>query len=186
LLLKMAPLRLGVYMYLAVALIVAMWLGQPRSEPRRVSKWAVAALAIVTLLPNLNARLWNSQPTNPSLFTAGRYRALLRPNETVLALPMGIDGNQMLWQAEAGFSFRMADGYLGALTPPSFAHDLSPSLTTVRNRPDPAALKDFLADRDVNAVLVDDRNPEYWPQALAAIGMHPQHVGGESVYRVSN
>jgi hypothetical protein len=110
----------------------------------------------------------------------------LRPDETVLALPMGIDGNQMLWQAEAGFSFRMADGYLGALTPASFAHDLSPRLTTVRNRPDPAALKDFLADRDVNAVLVDDRNPEYWPQALAAIGMHPQHVGGEPVYCVSN
>jgi hypothetical protein len=184
LLFKVAPIRLGVYMYLIVAVIVALWLAQPRSHRLQVTKWAVAALVLITLLPNLNAGLWKAQPTNPSLFADSGYRTVLRPGEIVLELPLTTSADNMLWQAEAGFNFRMADGYLGALTPASFARDLTPAVATVRNQPDPAALQDFLVDRRVTAVLVDARNPEHWPAALASIGLRPRHVGGEYVYRV--
>jgi hypothetical protein len=184
LLFKVAPIRLGVYMYLIIAVIVALWLAQPRSHRVWLTKWAVAALLLITLLPSLNTGLWKAQPTNPSLFADGGYRTVLRPGEIILELPLTTSADNMLWQAEAGFNFRMADGYLGALTPASFARDLTPAVATVRNQPDPTALQDFIVDRGVSAVLVDARNPEHWPAALASIGLRPRHVGGEYVYRV--
>jgi hypothetical protein len=180
---KVAPVRISVYMFLLVAVIVALWLSEPRHGRVGSAKWVVAALGVATLVPNVSSGLWHSRPDNPSLFTSSAYRSVLRSGETVLPLPFAMWGTSMLWQAETGFSFRMADGYLGALLPPSYARDLG-TLSSPQIQPDPAVLEDFLADRGVSTVLVDAKDPQRWPQALAAIGLHPRLVGGVFVYPV--
>jgi hypothetical protein len=183
LLVKMAPVRMAVYMFLIVAVIVAMWLGQARSGRLGAAKWVVAAVAVATLVPNLSSSLWHTRLDNPSFFTDSTYRSVLGSGETVLPVPFAIWGESMLWQAETGFRFRMADGYLGALVPSWYARDLGvPPLSAIK--PDPAALRDFLADRRVSTVVVDAADPLLWPQALAAIGFRPRLVGGVFVYHV--
>jgi hypothetical protein len=182
---KVAPVRMAVYMFLIVALIVAMWLGQARPGRIGASKWVVGALAVATLVPNIGSGLWHWRPMNPSLFTAARYDSVLRPGERVLALPFATWGSSMLWQAETGFRFQLADGYVGALLPSGFAQDLGdPPVSSPQVQPAPAALADFLADRGVNTVLVDAANPQEWPQLLAAIGLRSRSVGGVLVYPV--
>jgi hypothetical protein len=182
---RVAPLRMAVYMYLIVAVLVAMWLGQPRVGRLGAAKWGVTALGVATLLPNLGSGLWHTQPANPSFFTTSEYRSVLRSGETVLPLPFAMWGDSMLWQAETGFRFRMADGYVGALLPPGYARDLgAPPLSTPGLQPNPAALRAFLADRRVSSVLVEAANPEQWPQALSAIGLRPRLLGGVLVYNV--
>lgn len=182
---KVAPVRMAVYMFLIVALVVAMWLGQPRQGRLGKAKWVVAAIGVATLVPNIGSGLWHSQTPNPAFFTSSEYRSVLRPDETVLALPFATWDYSMLWQAETGFRFDMADGYVGALAPPSYTRDLGmPPLSTPQIHPDAAALQDYLADRRVNTVLVDAANPQQWPQTLAAIGLHSRLVGGVLVYPV--
>jgi len=185
---EMAPARFGAFMFLIVGLMVAIWLGQPRRGKVGVAKWVVAAIGLAALLPNLGAA-WHSQPPNPPLFTTARYRTVLRHesnvlNANVLGLRYSIGGDSMLWQAETGFWFRLTDGSLGALLPRGYERALVGSLSRPTTAPlaDPASLRAFLRVRRVDAVLVDARNPQGWPQALAALGLHPQLVGGVIVY----
>ena len=45
-------------------------------------------------------------------FADGLYRSCLGPDENVAVFPYGHAGDSMLWQAESGFGFRLAGGYL--------------------------------------------------------------------------
>ena len=182
---RMAPVRLGVYMFLIVAVVVSMWLGQSRPGRWGAAKWIVAALGLATLLPNMASGLWYTVPPNHRFFTTNLYRSVLRPNEIALVLPFATQSDSMLWQAETGFRFRMADGYLGALLPGAYAAELgSPPMSTYGVKPDPAVLRHFLAARGVSTVLLEAEDPQQWPPALAALGLHPRLVGGMLVYSV--
>jgi hypothetical protein len=178
------PLRLAVYMFLIVAVIAAMWLAQPRSPGWALAKWAVAAASIAFLLPNTDGGLWFNRQSNPAFFTTHRYRSVLTRGETVLVLPFGQLGNSMLWQADTGMWFRMAGGYLSPVYPADYEKDaLFPALLH-HSRPDPQALRSFLARRHVGAVIVDPKTPEQWPKALAALGLKRISLGGVWFYRV--
>jgi hypothetical protein len=146
-----------------------------------VAKWVLAAAAVVTLVPNVGSALWHTRVDNPSLFTTSAYRSVVRPGSIVLALPFAQWGSSMLWQAETGFGFRMADGYVGALLPSGYARDLG-VLSSPQVQPQPSALAAFLAKRRVNTVLVDAAKPGPWPQTLSALGLDPRLVDGVLVY----
>ncbi len=179
-----APARLGLYMFLIVAVIAAMWLAQPRAGRWGLAKWALIAASIVLLLPNIGSGLWRWSPPNPSFFTTHQYRTVLRRGETVLVLPYGYLDVSMLWQAETGMWFRMAEGYLNPVPPADYARDpLLPALYG-QVKPTPQQLRSFLVDRHVGAVIVDPGKPQQWPEALAALGLRPESLGGVWFYRV--
>jgi hypothetical protein len=169
------------YMFLIVAVIVALWLGQPRSGRWGAAKWVVAFLGLVLLVPNLSSGSWHSRFDNPPLFTTSAYRSVIRPGSIVLPLPFAQWGESMLWQAETGFSFRMADGYVGALLPSGYAHDLG-VLSSPQIQPKPSAFAAFLAARHVSTVIVGAHDPGTWPRVLAVLGLHPKAIDGTLVY----
>ena len=176
-----APVRMAIYMFLIVAVIVAIWLGQPRRGRLGAAKWVGAAAALAMLVPNLGSGLWHTPTENPPLFTTSAYRTVIRPGSIVLPLPFAMYGSSMLWQAEAGFSFRMADGYVGAVAPSGWARDLG-SLSNPQVPPQPSALAAVLAERHVSTVLLDAHDAGAWPQVLGALGLHARLVGGVFVY----
>ncbi len=104
---QLLPARFVLYGSLIAAVLAAIWLSK-----RRFAAWALALGAIVSLWPAVNLPFWHSRPDIPSLFTTTAYRRVLGPRDTVLALPVGIDGESMLWQAQAGLGFKMASGYV--------------------------------------------------------------------------
>ncbi len=178
------PLRLAVYMFLIVAVIAAMWLAQPRAGRWALAKWAVAVASIAFLVPNVGGGLWRSQLTNPALFTTHEYRRVLTRGETVLVLPFGQLGNSMLWQAETGMWFRLAGGYLSPIYPKDYETDPLFAALFGHARPNPHALRAFLARHHVGAVIVDPKMPQRWPEALAALGLKRKSLGGVWFYRV--
>jgi hypothetical protein len=182
---QVLPVRLGLYASLILAVILALWVARPRRPSIRATKWGVVALAVVTLAPNLGPGLWRTRENTARFFAAGGYKSVLRPGETVLALPWGINGSSMLWHAEAQMSFRLAGGYVGALLPPDYRREpILPAFSNPKVAPQPADLQAFLGRHDVSAVVVDAARPQMWPGALEALGLHRAALGGVLYYRV--
>jgi hypothetical protein len=127
--------------------------------------------------------LWHWRVDNPPLYTSSAYRSVLRRNEIVLPLPFAMWDASMLWQAETGFYYRMADGYVGALLPAQFASELG-TLSAPTVQPQPAAFLAFLHARQVQEVLVDVATAGFWPAVLNAAGLHARTLDGVLVYRV--
>jgi hypothetical protein len=183
---RVIPLRLGAYVFLIVALVLALWLAQPRRSAWQRAKWAVALIGLVLLLPNLGQGWWSSRPPNPSFFTSQAYRHYLTRDETALVLPWGTQSDEMLWQAETGFWYRQTGAYLGALLPVDYRQDpllapfngsnVPPSLSEVRG---------FLTGRHVGAVIVEASDQGYWTRLLTGIGLHGTTVGGVTIYPVT-
>ena len=180
----MIPIRLAVYMFLIAAVILAMWLAQPRAGGWGVAKWAVAAVSIAFLIPNVGGGIWRGKEVNPSFFTTHEYRRVLTRGESVLILPFGQLDNSMLWQADTDFWFRLAGGYINPVYPADYEHDpLFPALFR-KAKPDPRALRSFLVRRHIGAVIVDPAMPQRWPGALAALGLKRSSLGGIWFYRL--
>ena len=150
-----------------------------------VAKWALAAVSIAFLMPNIGSGLWRYSPPNPPFFTTHEYRTVLRRGETVLVLPYGFKGFSMLWLAETGMWFRMTGGYLNPEPPADYATDpLCPSSPAGPSRTSsPFAF--FSSVRHVSAVIVDPTEAPQWPEALAGLGLKPIPIGGILLYRVN-
>src|SRR6185437_4833125 len=105
---KAVPARLTVYMFLAIAILCAMWMAtRPIGASDRVAlRWFAGALIALSLLPSLDASFWATRLATPEFFSAGLYRQYLKPDETVVILPYGFEGDAMLWQALGAFDFR--------------------------------------------------------------------------------
>jgi hypothetical protein len=182
---QMAPVRLGVYAFLIIAIVLALWLSQNRSPQVRAVKWVAALLAVLLLVPNVGSGLWRMRLNTVSFFAAGEYRRFLAPGDTVLALPWGLYGSSMLWQAETGMRVRLAGGYIGELVPANYRREpITAAFNNPRLAPRPADLEGFLTRHDVEAVVVDAANQQQWPDSLAAIGLRPIALGGVLVYMV--
>jgi hypothetical protein len=113
------PERLSVYTALAVAVIVALWV-------RRRSPWyalPIAALAVVAILPAAWDDNYRDMPQRLPFFTQALYKICIPRDENVAIFPYGVDGYSTLWQAESGFYFNIAEGYLIPKPPKPFIDD---------------------------------------------------------------
>lgn len=181
---NVVPSRLGLYMFLIVGVIAAMWLAQRRAGRWGLAKWAVAALSIAFLAPNIGSGLWRGGEPNSAFFTTHEYRRVLRRGETVLALPFGQFGTGMLWQAETGMWFRLAGGFVNPVYPADYYRDpLFPALYE-QAKPTAQTLRSFLARRHVGAVIVDPATAPQWLGPLAQLGLKPMSFGSIQVYNV--
>jgi len=211
---KAMPARLAVYMFLAISILCAMWMSaRPPGAPDRVAlRWLAGALIALSLLPSLDASFWATTLATPEFFSAGLYRQYLQPDETVVILPYGFEGDGMLWQALSAFHFRMAGGYTGFAPPIPAEYERWPivdALYDVAPIPDASGqLKAFLKSHDVGAVIfagegehaievshaagpgiwhrgpIAPRDREVWNVILSGLDIPAQNVGGVALYRL--
>jgi hypothetical protein len=209
---KALPARFMLYAYLALAVMVAMWLGaQGGRNPRR---WALGLAIVPFMIPNLSASYWATPAAIPSFFSTGLYRQYLAPGETVMVLPYGMLGEGMLWQAATDMYFRMAEGYVTFAPPVPEEHSRWPIIAGLYQlRGVPAAgdqLKAYLANHGVDAVIVGPRR-QYrvgsidgrssaitwlrWPTLaperdaicamLTSLGVRPIEAAGVTLYQLT-
>ncbi len=182
----MAPLRYTVFVQLAVAVAVALWLARGGGSPGRVAaRWTLIAAGVVLLWPNTPSELWQGRPTTPQFFrTAALYKRQLARNSTALVIPFGARGASMLWQAESDMYFRMAGGYTGQTAPPPF--DADPAIKELNGLAAPSAtdLRHFLVAYRVSTVLIRPAQDGGWTAVMATLGIHARVSGGMLVYRV--
>ena len=206
---KAVPARLTVYMFLALAILSAMWMSEPRS--RTLLKWLGAGLIAISILPNIDPSFWATTLNTPEFFAAGLYKKYIQPDEIVVVLPYGFEGEGMLWQALSGFHFRLAGGYTGFAPPIPAEYERWPivdALYDVAPLPDaPGQFKSFLKRHDVSAVIfagegehaievshshgpgiwqrgpIPTRDRRVWNSLLDGLDVPFTNVGGVTLYQ---
>ena len=189
---QLLPVRIGLYIEMAAALIAAIWVSRPDVK-RRWLRWGVALLAAAFLFPNANA----VEPTGASIysesyaslpfFTDGLYSRYLYPNEVVLPLPFGLIGPSLLWQSQAKGYFRLASGWFGYWPSDYYNDPVVMQLIGFKSMssPDPVSgMRAFLLNHLVGAVVVQDGQNGAWAGVFAKLGLTPIHVGGVELYRI--
>lgn len=177
------PMRFILYAFLDLALITSLWLATiPSGSPLRY----IASIAVIGfLLPNPSAAFWVNRANNPAFFTSGLYQRYLAPGETVLILPYGYRGDSMLWQAETHMYFKMAGGWTWPAPAEFERWPIVRAFFRATEIPHPAQqLKAFLANHDVGAVIVTDRDERIWQPLLQSLGVKPTAIGGVKLYRI--
>jgi hypothetical protein len=189
-------IRLSMYSALAAAVMAAMWAAST-SDPRWL-RVLLPGLAVLALVPNVALREWagpnvptlvsSTPPHIPAFFGNGRYRDCLREGEIVLAFPFGSRGNSLIWQAQAGFWFRLAGGYVSLSVPESFKHP--PGVARIASNDKPADitvddLRQFVREKAVTAIVVDALASDPYRALLARL-TRPRSVDGALVYRLED
>lgn len=104
------PTRFAMFSALALALIASCWLTGASLSGGERWRWALAALACMSLLPWPHP--WFAVPRT-AFFEPGRVQEALGPSPRLLVLPFAINGPSSAWQAESRFSYLQTGGYLG-------------------------------------------------------------------------
>jgi hypothetical protein len=185
---KALPDRIMCFVTLVAALMSAFWLSE--SPMRRMGKISLALLALLMLVPNVSGKFWAAEFPTPPFFSQGIYQQYLRPQETVLILPVS---NSMFWQAQSGFYFRMAEAWTGytptGITPADFADAQVMDLFIFKNLqigPDyPRQLRRFISDHQIGAVVVAGSENPRLAGLLAPLGIRPIATGGVNLYLIS-
>jgi hypothetical protein len=189
------PLRLIIFGFLILAIALALWLTAPAaSRLAQAARWGLAVLAMATILADLPmfpsatvpppkgqvaAAAMRPVGALPAFITGGLYRRYLKPGEIVVVVSQR--GNAgMLFQADTGFYFRIAGGYinmsLSQQDPPPVAALTHLTRDTVRQ------FQDYVRAAGVGAILVEQAWAKPWMSAFSRMGMHGTSAGGVTVY----
>jgi hypothetical protein len=179
------PGRFALYSALVVCMIVALWAASP--SPRLWLRVAVTIAAVLAVAPRVWTGLWHMHPARPAFFAQRMYRHCFRPGETVLMLPPPFRNQALLWQAESGFSFRLADGGLNDTIPSGLPYRAVTSALVGNNVPSggAAALLAAARNQGVGAIVVFPAGDTEWRHLLD--GSLPRRtIGGVTVYELTS
>jgi hypothetical protein len=184
------PVRFVVFGFLALAVMVAVWLTSPlRLTSRRwltSLRWLLAAVAIAAVIVNI-PRITSPRPSPtsamPSFITSGEYRHYLTRGETMLVIS-GRGNAGMLFEAVTGFYFKIAGGFVNqAMTPGS---DL-PSWVEMLQYPMVSSYQfsSLLRHAGIGGVMFENAFPERrLLSAFEALGLHGRDVGGVTLFQL--
>jgi hypothetical protein len=178
------PVRFSLYSALAAAVIAALWAAS--SAVPKAARAILVSVAVLALVPNVAlSRAWYENPVRPAFFTSGTYKRCFTARDNVLMLPSpGRRSAAMLWQAEAMYAFRMADGYVTAVPPRTIPnHKTMVRFFSGRESLTPRQLVDWARADGVTLIAIDSTHEPQWRNLLASVAT-PREIGGVFLYRL--
>ncbi len=180
------PARFTIYLFLVLAVIVALWLA--RRGGFAAGRWLLGGAALASILPALPMAPYIARDNMPRFIEQRLYKQYIAANENVLILPFGAPGYALLWQAESNFYFRIPQGRLiASAIPPAFVrwpivHALDMSNPYIVDCVTQFA--GFLASHDIRTVLVNPGDEKYFVRLFDGARWHRSDVGGVVLYQV--
>ena len=177
------PVRFALYAALAAAVIAALWAAGTAPAWARMG---LAAAAVAATVPALGHGYWHSVPHRPVFFTRGIERACLPAKAVLLALPYPSQDDAMLWQAEAGFRFRLADAWLSPVVPEGVPFRAVAEALHDDEAPagGGSAILKLARAQGADAIMLDRQHAEPWRSLLAQTPLRARTVGGLDLYDV--
>jgi hypothetical protein len=180
------PGRVGLYVALLCAVILALWLA--RSQQRRVLRWSWGLLAVAFVLPDIvhAAPVNSSEWTNPVFVQTDMYRRYIRPGQIILPITWGVSSESTIWQAEDDMYYDIAGGDFFMVPPAGWTKPIEVDLWNDTPRPaDALGLRSMIVERHVSDVIVQRSEADRWGAVLRGAGLHvTATAGGVTVYRV--
>ena len=178
--------RMPVYTSLAVAVLAGIWLARADDRTRWI-RWGLVVVGAVMLLPQLRNPSWYVPDRTPAFFADGTYASVLQPDENVFLITE-TNGEEMLWQGTADFSFRMPEGYVGPMPTPYARQRMSRGLAVEDGQPFVPSVTEFsqwLEQKGVTAVVLGDMARPKFQGLLQHTGLRSVYAGGGvSVWRI--
>jgi hypothetical protein len=180
------PQRFSAYLWVPVGVIAAIWLAAARgawSWPR----WAVVVLGAIALLPAVDAPPRGARIPVPRFFADGTFREHLEPGEIVYPV-VTMKGDEMAWQAEGDFAFRLAQGYIGAIPEAYLGEGISKGLAVrhpVPYSPPVPVVVRYLERHRVTAIVSSRPATREFGDLLREAGWTPERAADVSVWRPS-
>ena len=172
--------RLPLYTSLAVAVLGAIWLARADHRTGWI-RWTIVVGGALMLLPQLRNPDWYPYDRTPAFFTDGTYATVLRPDENVV-LVTEKNAEEMLWQSQADFAFRMPEGYIGPIPTAYESRPLSQGLAVDEANRD--ILLPFMRFTGTTAIVMVDEMRSTFGPLLDSAGLSPVYEGdGVSVWR---
>ena len=182
--------RFAVFLALIGGVIMALWTAQTRGRVY-ARPFVLPVLAVAALVPNIALADYHLALQQYPFFTSGAYRDCIKQGDTIAVFPIGQPNpveqtDAMRWQAESGFRFRLAAGYLylyGEEDQPLTAFDDDPIVSYLhyerdRGRPTMDTLLAFVAAHRVSRVISMEVQPTTYPDATQMRRFGPvQHEG---------
>lgn len=194
------PGRFTVFVWLAVAVLIAIVISRARRlAPRLAAMWLVAVAASLVLL--IPAPLPRAPFATPAFFRNWASQHIT-PNETVLVAPYFVNGGEaapMVWAAEAGYGLRMPEAYAYLPQPNGKTYSgpaqsqLTFTMYVIQQRGAwlvargaiRAQIATDLKAADVRHVIVGPT--QHWPQLIAfftdLVGRPPELLEGVALWR---
>jgi hypothetical protein len=191
------PSRFIIFAVLVLSIALAVWLGAPgTSRLLRAARWGLGLLAVVVLFADSPTSYQavnpvplgyhppaTMRPVNqlPAFITDCLYRKYLTPGEIVVIVTHR--GNAgMLFQADAGFYFRIAGGFLNDSLSrqdglPAEVGDLA-APTAARER----QFERYVRTAGIGAVIVEQAWADPWMSVFGKLGLRSTSAGGVTIY----
>ena len=176
------PARLMLFAFLALAILVAMFLAGPA---RRLAwlRWPLAGLVALFIVLDTVPIDVTPHGTVPAFISNGTYEHKLSRGEVVVVVS-SIGNAGMLWQAQTGFYMRLAGGYINA------------GLNTRTDLPMPvqglasatpasvAAFERYVRSDHIGAVLVDLKHAVRWDGIFWRMRLRGHIIDNVIVYQL--
>ena len=177
------PERFPAYVWLVLAVASSLWLASGTGR-LGLLRYALVAVALVGLAPDLNAAPYHGTLTVPPFITEGTYQQQLAPGSTILVIPRQL-GDDGVWQAYAGFWFNLGRAYVGPLHPTDVVV-LGPLLSDPQTIPPTGSrFGEFIVAHEVKAIVIAEPVPSAMSDAVShVLGVDPVSVGGVEIYHV--
>jgi hypothetical protein len=194
--------RFILFGYLVLAIVLALWLAAPVSSRLLLAaRWGLAVLSLAAIFANLptfaevvvpapptyQQAVPSLQPADalPTFITDGLYQRYLKPGETVVVLSHR--GNAgMLFQAAAGFYFRIAGGFINASLNSVSAIPLPVALLSDASPAREQGFFDYVQAAGVGAIIVERAWSEPWMYVFSKLGMRSLTAGGVTMYNTKS
>jgi hypothetical protein len=172
------PSRLMLFAFLALAVMVALWLAGTSSKYWRVP---LALLVVYALYQDAPVVGVADHSTVPAFIASGAYKQELSRGETVVVIS-NIGNAGMLWEADTDFYWRLAGGYINqSITRRS---DLPPAVQHLAHA-SPGYVSSFEAyvrREGIGAILLDKKHHPKWVGIFWRMGLTGRANGNVVVY----
>lgn len=176
--------RLGLLLSFYTALMIAIWLQQEGAN--KLYRYGLALFAFLFMIPSFDLSLRQGLTTStPNFFSHGDYKKYISANDNVMILPFGQYFPSIVWQAQAHFYFRMPNNAIYVRQPPGFDGPIDLKFRrNLANQIDLHELKQYLQDKQVNAIVVTDAVLPKWRHLLSHLPAQSQKIDDVELYRI--
>lgn len=174
------PARFALFVSLAAAVMVGLWLSYRSSKWGQVAKYGLAALAIACLWPNSRMYFWRAPVAVPAAFSRQDVGKYIKQGENIVIVPHGPggDGDSSWYQIASGMWFTMSGGYAG-YTPPAFLPAWRWSDVEFASQ-----LAKFCRDNHITKIVYTPETPPDLVAKVDAMGWPAKRAGGVVIVTV--